>query len=422
MKLKKMSKQIKFGLIFSLFTFTLSAQTNIKKTTKPWQDSISKIAEIEITETGTPSLQIAIGLKGEIIYENAFGFADLENSVKATIKTKYRTASVAKWWTSTLTMMLVNNSKLDLDVPIQRYCHYFPKKNWDITTRQILTHTSGIRHYADYDAELSNAKNQADTIEINKRRYPDLLGMFTRYTDISTPLNNFKQDNLLFKPGSSWEYSSNGYRVLGCIIEGASGLNYKAMIKNQIFDKAGMTNTVEDDAWTIIPKRASGYLINNKKEIRRADMRDVSENLPAGGFLSTSSDLVRFAMSFVSGKFVDMETIKLMTIPYITKDTIKTASSWRDAIPSKQKYGYGVMLFNDNEIIKFGHDGRQAGGSAIVYYLPEKDLTIAVMTNSNGWNNFISLTKKIEEVITKMEVENPTNPKQNKLKRKTTNR
>ncbi|THU38141.1 beta-lactamase family protein [Niastella caeni] len=415
-----MGKQIRFGLIFLLFTNILFAQTNFKKVAKSWQDSISKIARAEIIETGTPSLQIAIGLKGKIIYENAFGFADIENNIKATIETKYRTASVAKWWTSTLTMMLVNNSKLDLDIPIQRYCQHYPQKNWDITTRQILTHTSGIRHYADYDAELSKAKSQADTIEINKRRYPDLLGMFTRYTDMTNPLNNFKQDSLLFKPGSSWEYSSNGYRVLGCIIEGASGLSYRAMIKNQIFDKAGMTNTVEDDAWAIIPKRASGYLIKDKKEIRRADMRDVSENLPAGGFLSTSSDLVRFAMSFVSGKFVDMETIKKMTTPYIMKDTLKSVSTWRDAIPSKQKYGYGVMLFNDNETIKFGHNGRQDGGSAIVYYVPEKDLTIAVMTNAKGWNGFISLTKKIEKVITKIDIENSIDSKQNKLR--TTNR
>jgi serine beta-lactamase-like protein LACTB, mitochondrial len=418
-----MRKQIKLGLIFLLFSNILSAQTNIKKASKSWQDSISKIAETEIVETGMPSLQIAIGLKGKIIYEKAFGFADLENNIKATIETRYRTASVAKWWTSTLAFMLVNNGKLDLDSPIQKYCPIFPQKKWEVTTRQILTHTSGIRHYADYDAELSKAKNQADTIEINKRRYPDLLGMFTRYTDMTRPLNNFKHDSLLFIPGSNWEYSSNGYRVLGCIIEGASDSSYRSLIKSQIFEKAKMINTVEDDAWEIIPNRATGYFINNKKQIRRADMRDVSENLPAGGFLSTSTDLVRFAMTYVSGKFVNSGTIKLMTTQYFAKDKPNnTASSWRDGIPSKEKYGYGVMLFNENKTVKFGHNGRQDGGSAIVYYIPDRDLTIAVMTNSKGWNGFISFTKKIEDAINQIDKINSIPQKGKKSANKAPNR
>jgi serine beta-lactamase-like protein LACTB, mitochondrial len=395
------SKQINLALIFLLFSHFLLAQTISTKAKKLLSDSIAKIAQTEIKETGTPSLQIAIGLKGKIIYEAAFGFADLENSVKATIETKYRTASVTKWWTATLAMMLADKNMLNLDVPIQKYCHYFPRKKSEITTRQILTHTSGIRHYADYDLELSKAKSHSDTVDINKRRYPDLLGMYSRYTEMASPLNNFKFDSLLFQLGSNWEYSSNGYRVLGCIIEGASGSSYRNLMKIQLFEKAGMTNTVEDDALEIIPNRASGYFINDKKQIRRADMRDVSENLPAGGYLSTSSDLVRFAMTYVSGKFVTGETVNLMAKPYFTK-SVPAAASWRDAIPSKEKYGYGVMLFNDAKTIKFGHNGRQDGGSSIVYHLPEKDLTIAVMTNSKGWNGFISFSNKIEEILIKL--------------------
>jgi serine beta-lactamase-like protein LACTB, mitochondrial len=392
-----------FCYIFPLFIFlalsNLAFGQSAKKQKQNLIDSISKIAQQEITETGTPSLQIAIGLKGEVIYENAFGFADLENNIKATAQTKYRTASVTKWWTATLAMILADSSKLDIDAPIQKYCSNYPAKDWEITTRQLLTHTSGIRHYTDFDALLAKAKTKEDTIEIDKRRYPDLLGLYTRYTDVIKPLNNFKNEPLQFKPGTKWEYSSNAYRVLGCVIDGAAGLPYRQLMQKLIFSKAGMNNTVEDDSWAIVPNRASGYVVNNEKQIRRANMRDVSENIPAGGYLSTASDLVRFAIAFSQSKLVNAETVKTMTESYFAKPRTNTTSSWMDAVPIKEKYGYGIMSLKDGSIEKFGHGGRQDGASAMVYYIPENGLVIAVMTNAKGWNGFITFTKKIETVV-----------------------
>jgi serine beta-lactamase-like protein LACTB, mitochondrial len=398
-------RTLKTLFCFFFFQLIFSASSNLafgqlsKKQKQNLNDSISKIAQQEIVETGTPSLQIAIGLKGEIIYENAFGFADLENNIKATAQTKYRTASVTKWWTATLAMMLADSSKLDIDAPIQKYCSDYPSKNWEITTKQLLTHTSGVRHYTDYDALLAKAKTKEDTIEIDKRRYPDLLGLYTRYTDVITPLKNFKNEPLQFKPGTKWEYSSNGYRVLGCVIDGAGGLPYRQLMQKLIFTKAGMNNTVEDDNWAIVPNRASGYVVNNKKEIRRANMRDVSENLPAGGYLSTASDLAHFAIAFSHSKLVKSETVKIMTQSYFAKQLTNTTASWIDAVPIKEKYGYGIMSLKDGSIEKFGHGGRQDGASAMVYYIPEYDLVIAVMTNAKGWNGFISFTKKLETIV-----------------------
>ncbi len=375
-----------------------------------WQSQIESAIENEIKNTGIPSLQVAIGIKDTIIFGSAKGYADLENNVLATSETKYRTASVSKWFTATLVFMLAEQGKLDLDMPIQNYCSCFPEKKYSITSRQLLTHTSGIRHYLDYEEALSGSKNAADSLSIKLRQFEAKLGEYTRYTEVETPLNNFKKDSLLFKPGTDWLYSSNGYRLLACVIEGAANKSYTSLMEEMIFQPVGMNQTLADDAWQIIPHRASGYRKERGKPIRRADMRDVSENLPAGGHLSTASDLIRFSMAYYNNVFVSKTAMNDMQMPiFRNSNNTKSESSWRDAIPSKEKYGAGLMLFPRNGIVRYGHSGRQAGASSIVVYNPETKITIAVMSNVKGWNGFISFVNQIEQIVLKASTKNNSN-------------
>jgi CubicO group peptidase (beta-lactamase class C family) len=396
---------MKYILNFTLLLFglNLSAQT-ANLNLDLIKNKITELAIQELNNSKAPSIQIAIHLKDSLIFNQAFGLADVENNVPATIKTKYRTASVSKLWTSTVAMMLVDKGLLNLDEPIQNYCSGFPKKEHTITTRQLLTHTSGIRSYIDLEEELKNAKNGQDSLDISSRYRRELIGEFTRYTEIKKALNNFKNDSLIFKPGTDWHYSSQAYRVLACVLEGASNLTYQQLTKQYIFEPTSMNDTFEDDAWAIISNRASGYRIQRGKPIRRADMRDVSENLPAGGHLTTASDLILFANAFLNQQYFSYEKIKLMSSNYIKN--IETSNekmpSWRYAIPNKENYGYGIMIFPSEETKRFGHTGRQAGGSAILVMIPERKLSIAVLTNVKGWNGYMSLTKKIEEIVTKI--------------------
>ncbi len=392
---------LKFALwLLGLNLYAQTANLNIELL----KNKISELTIHELENSKAPSLQIAISLKDSLIFNEAFGLADIENNVAATSKTKYRTASVSKLWTATVAMMLVDKGLLNLDEPIQNYCPDFPKKEHIITTRQLLTHTSGIRSYIDLEEELKNAKNSQDSLDINNRYRQEMLGEFTRYTEIIKALDNFKNDPLIFEPGTDWHYSSQAYRVLACVLEGASNLTYQQLTKQYIFEPTSMNNTFEDDAWAIIPNRASGYRIQRGKPIRRADMRDVSENLPAGGHLTTALDLILFANSFLNEQYFLSDKIKLMSTNYI-KDIENNSEKiplWRYAIPNKENYGYGIMIFPSEDTKRFGHTGRQAGGSAILVMIPEKELSIATLTNVKGWNGYISFTKKIEEIISQM--------------------
>ncbi|MFT7525022.1 MAG: serine beta-lactamase-like protein LACTB [Arenicella sp.] len=124
-------------------------------------------------------------------------------------------------------------------------------------------------------------------------------------------------------------------------------------------------------------------------------MRDTSENLPAGGHLSTARDLVLFALTLNSGGFSSTNSRSKNTFD----NTVGIEPSWRNAIPSAEFYGSGEMFFPDQSRLWVGHTGRIAGGSAIVVLQPESDVAIAVLTNAKGWNGYISLIDQLKLIL-----------------------
>ena len=365
-----------------------------------WSSLVKELIQAELESTGTPSIQVAIGKDQQVIFNEAFGLADVENNVQATPNTKYRIGSVSKWITATSVMALVDQGKIDLDSPIQTYCKTYPVKEFKVSTRQLLNHTSGIRHYIDYDDEIKKATSIELANQLKSKRDRDIISSYTRYSDIESTLDSFKQDSLLFEPGTEWSYSSHAYRVLGCVLEGASQKSYRELIDELVFRKAKLKSTIDDDSWAIIPNRAAGYRLNRDKTLRLADMRDVSENLPAGGHLSTASDLIVFSQAFRNGTLLSNESISTMSRPFrLIEVKTERESSWRDAIPSKNYYGYGTMFFPSKDDMWLGHTGRIAGGSSIVLLHPKYNLSIAILTNAKGWNGYISLSNKIKAVL-----------------------
>ncbi len=359
---------------------------------------IEEAARQELVESGAPSMQIAVAHDGRVIFQGAYGFADLEQKVPANVHSRYRTASLSKWLTATAALALVELGKLDLDAPIQRYCPSFPAHGSPMTTRHLLRHESGIRHELDHEAAIERAADDAARLALEVRRDRELLSEYTRYTDVIEPLDVFKQDALLFEPGTNWSYSSPGYRVAGCVLEGASSRPYSDLIRELILERSMMKDTLPDDSWAIIPNRVAGYHLERGAPLRRAEMTDVSGNLPAGGHLSTATDLVKFADAFITGKLVSTASIALM-LPKVSEIDWSGEDAWRDAIPSRESYGYGVMAFPRIQGRWIGHTGRQPGASVIVIASPDTRMSIAVMTNVKGWNGYVSFIDRVRRIV-----------------------
>jgi len=246
---------------------------------------IEKLVAAFISKNDVPGLSIAVVVDGQLAWSKGYGFADIENRVPATATTAYRSASIGKTMTATAAMLLVEEGKLDLEADIRQYCPAFPPKQWPITSRNLLSHTSGIRHYGGPRAQ----EEQFSTVH---------------YNTVPAALAPFKDDPLLFEPGTKYQYSTYGYDVLGCVIEGASQTSFLTFMRAHVWEPAGMVATRDDDPAAIVPNRAAKYT-RVEGQLRNAPMIDMSNRLPAGGYLTTVDDLARFAEALLAGRLVN---------------------------------------------------------------------------------------------------------------------
>jgi CubicO group peptidase (beta-lactamase class C family) len=312
-------------------------------------------------EHRAPALSIAIALDGEPTWSGGFGFADPARGVPATSRTSYRLASVTKSITATAVMMLAERGILDLDAPIQRYCPAYPPKRWTITARLLLAHLAGVRHHTKREAIWPNTRH---------------------YESVTAALEYFKNDDLVAQPGTAYHYSSLGYTILGCAIEGASGTSYERFVRDHIFAPAGMTSTIPDDERVPSPNGTAyfskGLLYKVTGKFPRqtsAASIDVSDRLPAGGLLSTVDDMMRFAIALQYGRLVRDSTRELMWVRQRTSDG-----------KPLDFYGLGWLVgeADSSRPKRVWNDGSQPGTRSFLYLRPTQGIIIALMTNMDG--------------------------------------
>lgn len=313
---------------------------------------IERLLTEKMSRERIPGLSIAVVADGKLAWTSAYGFADPENHVPALPRSVYRTASIGKSFTATAAMQLVESGRLDLDAPVRRYCPAFPEKRWPVTTRHLLGHTSGIRHYGgpNEESELFNT---------------------VHYESVEGPLEIFAEDSLLFEPGTKYLYSTFGYDVLGCVIQGASGTRFLDYMRSHVFEPAGMEDTRDDDPAAIIPRRVNGYRLVDG-ELRNSRRVDMSSKLPAGGYVTTVLDLARFAIALMGHRLVSAETLERMMTPVRLHNG--------DVVP----YGLGWGLFPGEEWYgsrEAFHGGVTPEVSGILYMLPDRRLAVAILMN-----------------------------------------
>jgi serine beta-lactamase-like protein LACTB len=333
--------------------------------------AINGLVTSYVSDHHVPGLSVAVIDQGHVILTQGYGLADVENNVAATTDTIYRIASLSKSITATAAMKLVEAGKLDLDVPIQTYCPDFPRKPWPITTRELLSHQSGIRDY----------RNEEETVNTK------------HYSDIKEALTQFANDPLEFEPGTKIQYTSYGYIVLGCVIEGASGTSYDRYMRQAVFEPAQMRATRLDDVFAIIPHRARGYRVKASGELQNSVFVDVSNKPPGSGINSSARDMGNFVAALYSANFVRKAVLDQMLAPATTRDEKPTI--------------YGLGFFRGGPIGKYrglqeaGHGGDQQGVSSVLYLLPERQFGVVILSNLEGQQSsldFIELSRKIFDV------------------------
>jgi len=304
-----------------------------------------------VADTGLPALTAGIAKGGNIIWVGAAGFSDFENKVAATPDMVHRLASVSKPMTATAAMQLVEQGKLDLDAPLRKYVSSWPQKaEGEILLWNLLSHTSGIRHYAGRESRPT-----------------------THYATLLDAVDVFKDRPLAFAPGDQYLYTTYGYTALGAAIEAASGENYADYMRAHVWGPAGMAHTSLE---------VNGVDVANKAKLYRRTPRgpapdvhdDASVRYPGGGIQSTAADLLRFAIAF--------ENETLLKKTSIDRMQVVPALRTPPADGKRTPYALGLIILDSKDYGRIlTHDGGQSGTSTNFSIYPDHHLAVAVLCN-----------------------------------------
>jgi serine beta-lactamase-like protein LACTB, mitochondrial len=324
--------------------------------------------------SGVPGLSVAVALDGELRFAGGEGFADLENEVPATADTVYRLASIAKPITAIAALQLTEAGRLNLDADVRRYVPAFPRKPWVITTRQLLAHLGGVRHYR--DGEFGSDPVDGRPFVENTRRFSSLL----------EALDLFKYDPLVAEPGTRFNYTTHGYTLAGCVVEAASGQRFLAYVRRRIFEPAGMASTRDDDGEAVITHRAMGYRKTANGELRNSTLADTTYKVSGGGLVASAGDLARLGVAVLEDRLLRPDTRRAAFTPQRTTSGRSVA------------YGLGWATGERTGHREIWHTGGQARVNTVLYLRPDQRLVIVVLTNLED-SGPLGLARRLADLV-----------------------
>jgi CubicO group peptidase (beta-lactamase class C family) len=259
---------------------------------------------------------ILVAQDGNIIYQDAFGWANREWRIPNTLDIRYRIASYTKQFTAVLVMQQVDAGRLRLDGKVSDYLADYPGRDGDrITIRHLLSHRAGIIDYDHLFAHLSlggTVNVGGFTLQVaDAVGAPDYMTLGRLPNTREGLLGHFADRDLLFSPGSQSSYSNFGYVLLAVILEQVTGQSYPEILQEAILDPAGMKNTGVDVTSSILERRASGYV--HKPLVGPENIfLDMSWFLGSGCLYSTVEDLLLFDQALHGGQLLSDDSLDRM--------------------------------------------------------------------------------------------------------------
>ncbi len=315
-----------------------------------WAAPAAAAAAAFCAQERIPGLSCAIGGSGTVLFARGFGRADVENDVPAGPATVYRLASLAKPITATLALQFAeldrsDPARLDLDADVAALVPGWPKQPWPVTTRQLLAHLGGVRHYRPAEAEST-----------------------FRFANQTEALGRFAADPLLHEPGTAFHYSTYGYNLVAAALEKVSGKPFAVLVRERVALPAGAATLQDDDLRRLIPGRAQGYVFVGD-ELQNSVLMDASYKVGGGGLCASAPDVVRFAQALLAGKLVRPESLQAMWTP----------QRLRDGTAVDYGFGFRVGEFLGRKVVF--HTGAQPRVSTMLFVVPDAGLVVVVLCN-----------------------------------------
>lgn len=299
-----------------------------------------------------PGCAAAVSLNGDMVFEKAFGLADLEHNVPNTPQTIFESGSVAKQFTAAALVLLQQEGKLNIDDPVRKYIPELPDYGVPLTIRHLLNHTSGLRDWGSVMA-LTGA-GRGDRVISQDLAF-----------DVIT-----HQRALNFKPGAEYSYSNTGYNLAAIIVERVSKQKFPAFVAERLFKPTGMTNSSwRDDYQRIVPNRAQAYSRQGNGPWRLdMPLMNVYGN---GGMLTTVGDWIKWN-AMLDSRSLGAPLVAALETQGVLNDGRKIA------------YALGLVVGNYKGLKDVSHGGATAGYQTFLARYPDNKVSVAVMCNGTS--------------------------------------
>ena len=351
------------------------APTSPTQLTPAMQAALQKVLDAATAGSKVPGSAAAVVFPDGSIWTGESGLAVVSTHTAPTANTLFSIGSISKTFVAALAGRLSERGTIGLDDPVSLYVPTFPNAS-NITLRELLNHTSGIH-------DIFTAPGMAAAILANPSRIWTAEQVLAR---AGTPY---------FKPGTNDRYSNANYVLLGLCLERATGRTLADMIRTEFLTPLGLDHTFFQTEEQAVGAMAHGYFPN------AATARDISAGQkmlpynseasvagPAGAFVSTASDLARWASALYGGGVLDESTLTSMVD---TSPTLPFHLNW--------PYGLGFEKSSLAGRTAWGHRGHLDGFWAAMEYLPDSQVTVVVLANAEWANPYGTAGKLVTALL-----------------------
>lgn len=374
-------RSISHCVVLALVITTLSCDTTEPPPPEPltFAEEMQKTLDDGLVKYGGKGISAAVLLPGEPMWTGVSGYS--HGTTPVTVDMAFSMGSTTKWFTACTIMKLAEEGKLGINDSLHAWLPSIPNIDSTITIRQLLNHTSGI---------------------FNLTRHPtiwsDILGNSGKSWEIEEMVRAYTLAPS-FPKGTDWEYSNTGYLLLRMIIREASGFQIASEYRNRFFQPQGFQYT-----YLAVEESPRGPVAHGWFDLNGDGQYDDLTVIPmtafysgvGGGVFATAEEMALWAKAF----FIDKNVV--------SQNSYNQMLSFHSPCPTEPMvagYGLGVVhfeptLFNGLEV--WGHSGDAPGFAAASLYLPQYDVCIGFLTNTEEGEAMYSLIDLLSVITTRM--------------------
>lgn len=313
---------------------------------------VGDVAKQAVGEGKVAGLVVVVARDATIVFERGYGRANIRTDEPMTGKAVLDYFSIGKHATAAILLRLAERGDLNLDASAKLYLPDADFEGYDVTTRQLLSHTSGL-----WEAERDENELPASY------RDPPPDGAILAWAN---------QGERLAAPGETWMYSGGGYLFAGEVAERVTGRTFEQLVAEELAGPLGLQSF--RGCAEVNRDRAPAYFVEAGETQRIAEV-DPEWFGGAGTVCGTAGDLMRWWLALRSGKVVDASSLDQIFSPTRLR---------RNGIEADFGYGLGVRLGEYAGYRKIGHTGSGSGGTSVLAEYPDAGLVILVITNTAG--------------------------------------